>query len=183
MFFKADRRLDTNSVKELASDLDSAFGSIREEFDDHLQAINENTTEQNIQNNHLCELDQRISKLEERMEDIHYMIRQVVTRAELSVKLNKEEQKVFLMLYTHDKFASPKEISSKLLIPLLDVGDALDAMMDKGLPIEREMIEGKLYFRLSKEFKLRQAKENIVKIDADVTGQFQNSLLQQFFEE
>lgn len=184
LFFTADNRTKggKNSASEIVDDIRNAFDLVKEEFDEHLLAINENTTEQLIQNNHICELDQRLGKIEERMEEIHNMLRQVIMKAELSVQMTKEEQRVFLLLYTHDKFITPKEISSKLAVPMSDVGDALDSMMDKGVPVEREMLDGRVYFRLSKEFKLRQAKENIIKIDPEVTRQYQNTLLKQFFE-
>lgn len=186
MFFTADKRLkdskDSGISQEVIENVKTAFEMVREEFDEHLLAINENTTEQLIQNNHICELDQRLCKIEERMDEIHNMLRQMITKAELSVKMTKEEQRVFLLLYTHDKFITPKEISTRLCMQMQEAGEALDAMMDKGVPIEREMLDGRIYFRLSKEFKLRQAKENIVKIDPEVTRQYQNALLKQFFE-
>lgn len=184
MFFTADDRTKEtrNSANDVVDNLRTDFDLVREEFDEHLLAINENTTEQIIQNNHICELDQRLGKIEERMDEIHHMLRQVIMKAELSVELTKEEQRVFLLLYTHDKFITPKELASRLGIIFVDVGDALDALMDKGVPVEREMLDGRVYFRLSKEFKLRQAKENIIKIDPEVTLQYQNTLLKQFFE-
>jgi hypothetical protein len=73
------------------------------------------------------------------------------------------------------------EISSKTYIDVEAVEEALASMMDKGIPIDREILDGNVYFRMNKEFRLRQAKESIIKIDADVTSQFQNMLLKQFF--
>jgi predicted transcriptional regulator len=172
----------TDSIKDLASELKKTCELIREEFDDHLQAINDNTTEQQIQNSHICEIDHRITKIEERMDEIHHMLRQMITKSALSVEMSKDEQKVFLLLYTHDKFITPKEISARLTMEQALVEDALDGLMDKGIPMERELIGGKIYIKMDKDFKLRQAKENIVKIDSDVTKQYQNALLKQFFE-
>jgi hypothetical protein len=148
-----------------------------------MQAINGNTNEIDIQNSFICEIDNRITKMEEKVDEVHFLLRQLVTTSKLAVELSKDEQRVFLILYTHEKFMKPDMVSRKAFLDDDIVADALDAMMDKGIPLDREVLDGNVYFRMSKDFKLRQAKENIIQIDPEVTGQFQNTLLQQFFEE
>ncbi|MFC1741841.1 hypothetical protein ACFL3V_04870, partial [Nanoarchaeota archaeon] len=103
--------------------------------------------------------------------------------AQFSVELSKDEQRVFLMLYTHDKFMRSDKVCQKALLDIEVVEDALNALMDKGIPVDREVLDGNVYFRMNKDFKLRQARESIIKLDPDVTGQFQNALLQQFFDD
>ena len=152
-------------------------------MDEHFDAINGNTNELEVQNSFICEIDNRLNKMEEKMDELHFLLKQLVTRAKLSVDLSKDEQRVFLILYTHEKFMLADEVSQKSFLEAEIVGEALTSMMDKGIPVEREILDGKVYFRLNKEFKLRQAKENIIKIDNEVTSQFQNALLQQFFDD
>jgi len=182
LLFKPRKRHDVISVEELKN-LKSGMIRVRQELDDHLEAINSNTSEQDIQNSFICEIDNRITKIEERMDEIHFFLKKLVTKADLSVELSKDEQRIFLVLYTHEKFMSTERIGLKALLDIEMVEEALSSMMDKGLPLEREILDGKVYFRMSDEFKLRQAKENLINIDTDVTSQFQNTLLEHFFED
>ncbi len=181
MLFKSRKKTNHFSFEEL-NEFKCDMMKVRQELDDHLEAINLNTSEQDIQNNFICEIDNRMTKMEERMDELHFLLKQMVTKAQLSVELSKDEQRIFLVLYTHEKFMSTRRISDKSAMPCVMVEDALTAMMDKGIPMEREILDGVVYFRMGDDFKLRQAKENIISIDTDVTSQFQNTLLAQFFE-
>lgn len=182
MFFKARKKCDYDTFKGYLEVINNDFLNLKEEMDDHLQSINENTNEIEIQNNFICEIDNRMTKMEEKMDELHFLLKQMVTKARLSVELSKDEQRVFLILYTHEKFMSPEAVSTKALLEIGIVEEALTSMADKGIPIEREILGGNVYFRMNPEFKLRQAKEQIIKIDSEVTGQYQNTLLKQFFE-
>lgn len=182
MFFKARKRSEYNALKGHLDILEDAVFIARDEVDDHLQAINANTTEIDMQNNDICEMDNRLNKIEEKMGDIHFLLKQLVTKSHLSVELSKDEQRVFLILYTHDKFMKPIGICDKAFLEQGVVEESLTSMADKGIPIEREILDGKVYFRMNSEFKLRQAKEQIIRIDTEVTSQYQNTLLAQFFE-
>ena len=59
----------------LKSSLNKAFEQVKEQFEDHLESINENTNE--IQGNfeYLCELDRKIDKLSEQVEQLNMLIR------------------------------------------------------------------------------------------------------------
>ncbi len=182
MLFK-NRRHDFLSASEISEirQLKCDFSAVREQIDDHLESINENTGEIELQNNFICEIDNRLTKMEERMDELHFLLKNLVTQAKLSVELSKDEQRAFLILYTHDKFMSTQTLSKKAYLSEDSTGELMMSLMDKGIPLEREILDGNMYFRMNNEFKLRQAKEQIIKIDSDVTGQFQNALLRQFF--
>jgi hypothetical protein len=122
-----------------------------------------------------------MTKMEEKMDELKFLLKQLVMRSQLSVALSKDEQRTFLTLYTHDRFQRSSEIADKTLLPDDLLTDCITSMMDKGIPIEREVLNGKVYFRMNRDFKLKQAKEHIIKIDPEVTSQFQNVLLRQFF--
>ena len=182
MFFKAIKRSEYNKIKGHIDILEDNVFMARDEVDDHLHAINANTNEIEMQNNDICEIDNRLNKMEEKMGDLHFLLKQLVTKAQLSVELSKDEQRVFLILYTHDKFMKPVDICSKAFLEKDVVEESLTSMADKGIPLEREILDGKVYFRMNSEFKLRQAKEQIIRIDTEVTSQYQNTLLKQFFK-
>jgi hypothetical protein len=181
VLFKSRKRYgDIASIDELNRIKDN-ISVTREELDEHLEAINGNTNEVELQNSFICEIDNRLTKAEEKMDEIHFLLKQLVTKAQLSVELSKDEQRVFLILYTHEKFMKSDKISSKAFLEQDIVEEALTSMIDKGIPVEREILDGNVYFRMNADFKLRQAKESVIKIDPEVTSQYQNTLLKQFF--
>jgi len=186
VLFKSKRQNAKNTVPTISTSefnqLKGEITSMKEEVEDHFHAINGNTDEIDIQNNFICEIDNRLTKMEERMDELHFLLKQLVTRAKLSVELSKDEQRLFLILYTHDKFMKTTAVANKAAIEQDIAEEALTSLMDKGIPLEREILDGHVYFRMNNDFKLRQAKEQIIKIDAEVTSQYQNALLKQFFE-
>ncbi|MFH1668443.1 MAG: hypothetical protein ABIA62_00800 [Candidatus Woesearchaeota archaeon] len=163
--------------------IQTTLSSFKDELEDHFNTLNDNTTEIDIQNNFICEIDNRITKMEEKVDSLHFLLKQLVTRSSLAVDLSKDEQRVFLILYTHDKFMRSDAVSQRSLLSNGVTEEVLIAMMDKGIPIDREIIDGTSYFRMNSEFKLKQAKEHVIKIDVDVTSQYQNALLEKFFTE
>ena len=176
----SERNEFINSVRSVQGQMKTALEFLRDELDEHLQAINENTQEIQQQERNVCEIDVRLTKLEEKMDNISLLLRQVLGSG-LSITLSRDEQRVFLTLYTHDSFQSCEELGERSVMSIDVVDDCLKAMMDKGIPVEREILNGLVYFRLNSEFKLKQAKEQIITIDQEITQQFQNALLNQFF--
>jgi predicted transcriptional regulator len=182
VLFKPRGSREENLSFEELNQLKCDMTKLRDDVEEHFEAINANTREIDIQNNFICEIDNRLTKMEEKMDELHFLLKQLVNRAKLSVELSKDEQRVFLILYTHDKFIKSSRICEKAFLDKDAVDDALAAMMDKGLPIERDMLCGEACYHMDNAFKLRQAKEEVIQIDSDVTSQYQNTLLKQFFE-
>jgi hypothetical protein len=181
LFKPRGNREDNFSFEEL-NQLKCDLTKLQDDIDDHFESINGNTREIEIQNNFICEIDNRMTKLEEKMDDIHFLLKQMVNRAKLSVELSKDEQRVFLILYTHDKFVKTSKICEKAFMDKEIVDDALAAIIDKGVPIERDILCGEACYRMDNEFRLRQAKDEVIQIDPEVTSQYNNTLLKQFFE-
>ena len=105
--------INSDAMSQLHHQLKSAFSTVKEEMDEHLESINDNTTEIQENSDRLVELENKIDKLESRMEEIHLMFRQVINTTKVSIELNLEEQKVFLILYTHDSFLSAEQIADR----------------------------------------------------------------------
>ncbi|MFC1753546.1 hypothetical protein ACFL96_09175 [Thermoproteota archaeon] len=184
MLFRRDDRvptIDPIALTELHKQLKSSFSTIKEEMEEHLQSINDNTTEIQQNADVLYELDNRIAKLEERMEDIHIMFKRIIHTTKVAIELSPEEQKVFLILYTHDTFLSAEQIAERFAIPVETVLDCLLSMGDKGVPVDKETLNDELFYKLEPEFKSLQAKEQLIDIDTAITRQYQNKLLNKFF--
>ncbi|MBI5398093.1 hypothetical protein HZB03_01395 [Candidatus Woesearchaeota archaeon] len=168
-------------LPQLDSMLRNSFAAIKEEFDEHLQAINENTAELQYHTNYLDELDRRITKLEEKIDATHLMLKQLLRESRLNISLSHDEQKIFLILYTHEKFISAENIARKCEIAVDLVNECLASIQDKGIPILKDVLDGKTFYKLENAFKQRQAKENIIAISNEITKQYQNKLLNEFF--
>ena len=85
--------------------LKAEFMRIRQESEEHLQAINENTNEITSNYECLCELECKLDRLSERVEHIemHLELHPDVCskKSKFDVKrLNRKEQDVFLVIYT-----------------------------------------------------------------------------------
>ncbi len=147
---------------------------IKEELDDHLTTVNENTNE--IQSNYefLNELDQKIDKLSSRLDQIQLFLQensnfQVDHEPIFEIQeLTSREKEVFLVLYTLDdqsKGTTYTEIARKLMLTETLVGNYILNMIGKGIPIIKTYIDGKAYLKIDSDFKRAQAKSNLLKIE------------------
>ena len=168
-------------LRQMSAALCTSFSKVKEEIEEHLQAINENTEEIQFAADHAHELEQKLNKLEERVDEIHLMLRQLVKQSRVSITLSKEEQKLFIILFTYDSFSDAKSLAQKAGIAEQHISEVVNSLADKGVPLIREQIHEMQLFKLESEFRDKQAREQIVKIDEDVKQQYQNQLLNQFF--
>jgi len=101
-----------NGSKELLTvnkRLKKAFNTIKEEFEEHLGSINENTNEIQANYEYLCNIDSKIDKLNEKIEEIQLFIKYLANEKNRDDKkkpthnhifLTTREKEVFLALYT-----------------------------------------------------------------------------------
>ncbi|MFC1733260.1 hypothetical protein ACFL6I_23425 [candidate division KSB1 bacterium] len=165
----------------LNEQLKSAFKTVNEEFEDHLDAINENSQELQHQHDAVSQLNRKIGKLNDRMDELQMMIKQVYVDKK-NIRLNFDEQKVFILLYTHENgFLSFDEVVVKTGFSQDYTRGLVNSMLDKGISLIREIMDGKLFFKLNPRFRALQAKENIVDIEPAVIRQFENKVLGSFF--
>ncbi|MFC1728219.1 hypothetical protein ACFLZ7_01995 [Nanoarchaeota archaeon] len=142
---------------------------IKEELDDHLTAINENSSEIVQNGDHLVELEQKFEKLKEKVDEIHFMLSKI-TQPE-DYELNENEKRVFMILYSIEQTPlSYSDIAVRTHQTELAVKAYIFSMINKGIPIVEMKHEDKSYFRLAKEFKDLQAKENVLKIDQQIVN-------------
>ena len=155
-------------------DFRAIIKELKEELEDHLTAINENTTE--IQSNYefLNELDQKIDKLSSRLDQIQLFLQensnfQFDHEPIFEIQdLNNKEKEVFLVLYTLDDQShgvTYTEIARKLMLSETLVGNYILNMIGKGIPIIKCYINGKAHLKLDSDFKRAQAKSNICRIE------------------
>jgi len=152
--------------------------NIHEECEDHLAAINENTTEIQANYEYICRLDGKIEKISERLEQIQLFLTKFgftgQDHPKFEVKpLAKAEQEVFLLLYTLEEKGAVtyEDISRRSGLTQELVSNYITTMIEKGVPIVKRYIHNKVYLRIDKQFKKIQAKENILKISQRIIPQ------------
>lgn len=165
--------LYSEAFKETNKQLHDAFSQIKEEFEDHLTAINENTNE--IQANYelLCSIDQKLNKISERLDKTELFLQKHGLKIEEKeefkpVRLSKREQEVFLILYTLEEVKGSVtylDIARKVSLPEDIVASYVSNMIQKGVPIIKRYIANEAHLSLNPRFKSIQAKENILGIE------------------
>ena len=155
------------------------FTKIRDEFEEHLQSINENTNEISANYEYICEIGSKLDKLSERVDSIQMYLESnsgmVVSRkTDFDVKkLNRREQEVFLVIYTLEEEKGSLtygDIAKKLDISEQLAGNYVTSIIEKGVPIIKRYINSKPYLRLDPDFKTLQAKENILQLSLQEFG-------------
>ena len=147
---------------------------IKEELEDHLTAINENTNEIQSNYEYLNELDQKMDKFSARLDQIQLFLQEhssfTIEKEPIFEiqELTKKEKEVFLVLYTFEeqsKGATYSEIARKLMLSETLVGNYIMNMIGKGIPIIKTFINGKAHLKIDKDFKRFQAKTNVLSIE------------------
>ncbi|MCX6706772.1 MAG: hypothetical protein NT001_01375 [Candidatus Woesearchaeota archaeon] len=158
----------------------NSFSVIKEEFEDHLNAINENTQEIGSHYESVSELNRKIEKLNERMDQMSAMVKEL-SQERNSISLSSDEQRIFLSLYMNEGFTGFDDIVGATHFNPDHARNLIASMLDKGVRLVREINEGRLYFKLNPHFKARQLRENVVKINPDVIRKMENKVLEAFF--
>ncbi len=173
-FFSSRKR---NEIETVRVKLTRSFEQVKEQFEDHLVAINENTNE--IQSNfeYICELDRKIDKLSEKIDELNMLLRQQrgedtgEKKFELQ-PLTKKEKEVFYALYILTegrRFATYKEIARRACYSENLVASYITSLIEKGIPIVKKYADRTAYLSLNPEFRQLQAKENIVGVNTLLT--------------
>ena len=172
------RGLYSEEFKETNSQLHDAFSQIKDEFEDHLTAINENTNE--IQANYelVCNIDQKLNKLTERLDKFELFLQKQGMEIEEKesfkpIRLSKREQEIFLVLYTQEEVKGSVtylDIARRVCLPEDIVASYIANMLQKGVPITKKYISNEAHLNLNPKFKAKQAKENILQIEQRTLG-------------
>lgn len=145
---------------------------ILEQLEDHLIAINENTDEIHADHEAIWQLNQKVDKIFQMMEEMRSSLSTSLPSGDERFRvepLTLREQEVFLVLYTAEGFVSQREIARRLSFPLALARQHLTSLMEKGVPITRRGVGDDMFIRLDQSFKERQAKENVAGISEQLT--------------
>lgn len=175
IFGKKKEDIASDVKKELNSSLDM----VKEELEDHLEAINENTNE--IQsNNHMQEVfGAKIDKLKQEIDEVKLKLNNISqstadVNRNIFQPLSVSEKELFLVLYTNEDSAlSYREIAQRLGFTESVVRQLVSSLIEREIKIIKEYKYGKAFIKLDKAFKELQTKENVLKIDQTTLQKFQ----------
>jgi DNA repair ATPase RecN len=166
--FSRDKNI--NDINKIEKGIKTAFSRIKEEFDEHRLSINENTNEIQQNYQYLCELDQKIDTLSQRMDEICMGIGQLknqnykLSESRIIQPLTLAEQELFLVLYAKNKGLTYAKLAQFINKTEKQINDMIISMIDKGIPIIKRFDENKISVEIEDDFKVAQAKENILNI-------------------
>ena len=167
----------SDKIKMMEGTLKDAFNVVREELDDHREAINQSTNEIQTNYEYLCKLDSKIEKLGERIDELTMFIKQLKGQEQkkfIVSRLTRKEQEVFLFVYMNEEITY-KEIGRRLALTEELVRCYIGNLTEKGVPILKKRIGEEELITLDQDFKAVQAKENIVGINEEISHTVQNS--------
>lgn len=137
------------------------FSKIRSNLEDHLNSINENSSEIQSLFDYLQDLEVKIEKVSSRLD---YLQIEKNHNVEKIQPLNNIERKIFLTLYTEELPLNFQQISDNAKVSFMIVQEAISSLIHKGIPIVRSFFNKQMFIQLDTKFKERQAKENLVNL-------------------
>lgn len=139
---------------------------VKQTLSEHLSAINENTAELQSFFDYIQEIEQKIEKISERIDQLQLQKDLSPNKAYVA-PLNATETKIFLSIYTEHKYLSCPDISEKSGVPLSIIREHLASLAQKGVPLVRSFVNNQTYYQIEERFKEWQAKENVINLSLD----------------
>lgn len=173
-----DLKSFVSSLRSLLQDqqeIKRSIQDLRESSDDHLEAINENTNELQSNYEYAQALESKLNKLAERIDELYLFVglKQVQEHKKIP-NLTTVEKEVFLALYTlceEKQYATYQEIAKQVNLSESLVMNYVTILIEKGIPIVKSYSDDKTRLKLSAFFKDLQTKQNILKINEDISQQ------------
>ena len=147
--------------------LREAFGKIKEEMNDHLDSINENTREINANSDYMHRLEIMLNKMSERMDELELQMREITGNEIMpqpkNISLTPKEKEIFLQLYSRTgDLLDYREIARSLGYTVEMTRRLIGSIIQKGVPIAKKSYDGNIYLVLDSEFRTLHAKTSIV---------------------
>ena len=167
MFGAITKKSDMQKLRDLESGIKKSFDSVKIELEDHLESINHSTREIQSIYDYLSELDAKIEKMNERIDELHMVMSPEIEERN-SISLTNREQEVFMVLYSEEKIIL-KEIAKKLGFTEEMVNKYIYNLISKGIPVLRAYNNETVSFSIDLKFKDIQAKKNILNINESIS--------------
>ena len=169
---------DMSGVAKLREFVKSNLKDIKEEFDDHLQTINDNTSEIQATYEYAFRLEEKLKKLDRRLDRIESLTSGSAefesVEDDSGIELNDYEKKIFLILYTasESRPVNYGQIAQYLGEDELLIRGHVTNMLEKGLPVQKRYDDGCVYLFLDRKFRETQTKHNVLGISQKTVKEF-----------
>lgn len=163
------------AIREHKEDIEKQIIAIREELEEHLDTINANTSEMDFIHEHLSQIDSKLDKINERLDEIQMhtgMSDKPEFKQSEKISLTLREQEVFLALYTANHFQTYQAVCRRLGLSEEHVKKYIRNMIAKGIPIIEKHSKEELFVALDPIFKDLQAKEKVVMLNQSILNAF-----------
>ncbi len=157
-----------NFVRNIFFPWKKETNEIKKELDDHLASINENTNELQANYEFLLELDAKIQKLNEKLDELHILLNPNFKKDEAVCvsPLTKREQEVFLVLFMHEgSLLTYRDIARKTGFSETMVENYVANLVMKGIPVIKAYRNNRTFLRLDEAYRANQAKNDILKLN------------------
>lgn len=155
--------------KKTSEGLKRGFDSIREELDNHLDSINGNTSEIQACFDYLAELEAKMNKLTERIDEMQLSLNPELSTTNFDVELSLREQEVFMSLYVAERPMTLIDIGRRIGLTEDMINNIIFKLTMKGIPIKKTFVEDTAFLALDAHFKDLQARKNLLNIDEKVS--------------
>ncbi len=158
-------------LEALKKGIKHAFNGIKAEFNEHLDTINQNTTEITSLYDYVAEVEHKIDKLTERLDELQMSINPDMTHEKFDIELTHREQETFMVLYSQQEKITAKKIARVLGFTDEMVNRYVYNLITKGVPIIKQFNGEEVFLLLDGRFKDLQARKNVLKIDQSISRQ------------
>ncbi len=158
---------ETTKLKDFHVGIKSAFKEVKHELEEHLDSINHSTREIQSIYDYLNELDAKMDKINERIDELQVAVNPEVENQN-NISLTNREQEVFMVLYAEENI-NLTNIAKKLGFTEEMVNKYIYNLISKGIPVLRNYSETMVSFSLDLKFKDIQAKKNILNINESIS--------------
>lgn len=164
----------SKELKSINTGVSVAFSKVKEELSEHLESINQNTSEFESVHQRITSLETMFEKLVERVDELTMKSRpETFSSEQFDVPLTLREQEMFVILYTSTKELSAKKIAKYLGLTEELVHTHIYKLISKGIPVVKKFVDdANLLYSLDKVFKDLQARKNLVHINPEVLDEF-----------
>ena len=162
-------------LENLQTTFKQALEQIRDQFEDHLETINDNTNELHASFDYIGQVELKLDKLTEKVDELSMLLKKqqgIDDKPFHFEPLTNREKEVFFALYTLSQdrhFVTYKDIARKLCDSESLVAAYITNLMEKGIPVKKKYVSRVALLSLDPRFRELQAKENIVGLNSKLT--------------
>ncbi len=157
-----------STIADIRLHLKSAFDKIKLQFEEHLEAINENTNEIQANYHMLKELEEKMGELHAKIESIQLHLSRLSPSFEYKndvpfdiQPLSINEKRLLQVLLATSRFLSYGELAKTMNLSVSLIRSYVTNLIGKGVPVIKKYLGGKPFVTVDEKFRELQEREDI----------------------